>query len=202
MKIDLDVRTFLPFTLCFIAFTIIGTLSHELGHLFVAKALGYETILHYGSMSWNADGPLDETHYFLILCGGTLQTMLTGSIGFALLVQRRHKKRSWGLLDYFLTYLVLFWSRPVFNVIISSVLGFMNSTSLFGGDEAKMSLLLDLPEGFFSLLFGTLGVIFCSYTVFILLPKKQRFTFIVSGLYGGLSGYGLWMKTIGPLLLP
>lgn len=33
--------------------TPVGTITHELGHLFVAKALGYETILHYSSVSWN-----------------------------------------------------------------------------------------------------------------------------------------------------
>lgn len=34
----------------FIGFTVIGTLSHELGHIAVAKYLGYETYLSFGSM--------------------------------------------------------------------------------------------------------------------------------------------------------
>lgn len=38
--------------LAFIACTIIGTLSHEFGHITVAKSLGYETELHYASMDW------------------------------------------------------------------------------------------------------------------------------------------------------
>ena len=40
------------FVLSFILFTVIGTLSHEYGHIIVAKFLGYETELHYGSMNW------------------------------------------------------------------------------------------------------------------------------------------------------
>ncbi len=36
----------------FILFTIIGTLSHELGHIAFAKAQGCTTTLHYGSMSF------------------------------------------------------------------------------------------------------------------------------------------------------
>ena len=39
----------------FIAFTVIGTLTHELGHILVAKTLGYTTTLHYGSMNYNYD---------------------------------------------------------------------------------------------------------------------------------------------------
>ena len=42
---------FIIFTFVFVIFTIIGTLSHELGHLIVAKAVGFkDTELHYGSM--------------------------------------------------------------------------------------------------------------------------------------------------------
>ena len=42
----------LLFSIPFIAFTIIGTLSHEYGHLLVAKYYGYDTSLHYGSMNY------------------------------------------------------------------------------------------------------------------------------------------------------
>lgn len=36
--------------LTFIVFTIVGTLSHEMGHIAMARFLGYETELYYGSM--------------------------------------------------------------------------------------------------------------------------------------------------------
>ncbi|WP_452224301.1 hypothetical protein [Lacinutrix chionoecetis] len=42
--------------LTFIVFTIVGTLSHEMGHVFVAEALGYDTTLSYGSMDYNGKG--------------------------------------------------------------------------------------------------------------------------------------------------
>ncbi|EDP96009.1 hypothetical protein U8527_13960 [Kordia algicida OT-1] len=35
---------------------IIGTQTHELGHIAVAESLGYETTLSYGSMSHNYEG--------------------------------------------------------------------------------------------------------------------------------------------------
>lgn len=33
-------------------FAAVGTVSHELGHLILAKSLGYETALHYGSVEY------------------------------------------------------------------------------------------------------------------------------------------------------
>ena len=45
---------FLFISLGFVCFTVIGTLSHELGHFAVAKYLGMENIeLHYGSVSFD-----------------------------------------------------------------------------------------------------------------------------------------------------
>lgn len=41
---------------------VVGTLTHELGHIAVAKSLGYETQLHYGSMSWNRQSIIDTIH--------------------------------------------------------------------------------------------------------------------------------------------
>lgn len=44
-------------------FTVIGTLSHEYGHIAVAKLNGYDTVLHYGSMSYYPKGYLDDENY-------------------------------------------------------------------------------------------------------------------------------------------
>ena len=40
-------------SLGFLIFAIIGTISHEIGHLVAAKALGYNTTFHYGSLSFD-----------------------------------------------------------------------------------------------------------------------------------------------------
>lgn len=45
----------------FIVFTVIGTLSHEMGHIAIARILGYKTTLHYGSMNYY-DG-LDQMEF-------------------------------------------------------------------------------------------------------------------------------------------
>lgn len=61
MRFSFKLKYFLLFTLTFILFVPIGTLSHEGGHMVVAQTLGYDTQLHYGSMKWD-QGKLLEMH--------------------------------------------------------------------------------------------------------------------------------------------
>ncbi|OEK05988.1 hypothetical protein BFP71_07585 [Roseivirga misakiensis] len=49
MRLKLSVHLIVAF----VAFTVIGTLSHELGHMAIAKALGYSTTLHYASINYD-----------------------------------------------------------------------------------------------------------------------------------------------------
>ncbi len=52
MKIELPLKFCLAVYFAFIAFTIVGTVSHEFGHFIVGRALGYETTLHYAYTSF------------------------------------------------------------------------------------------------------------------------------------------------------
>ncbi|MAM22319.1 MAG: hypothetical protein CL817_01115 [Croceibacter sp.] len=54
MNIRIDIKNLIIFSLAFILFTAIGTVSHEYGHITAAKILGYETTLHYGSMNYDS----------------------------------------------------------------------------------------------------------------------------------------------------
>ncbi len=56
MEKFIDIKHFLSLSFGFVLLIVIGTISHEYGHIFVAKSLGYETTLHYGSMNYkNSD---------------------------------------------------------------------------------------------------------------------------------------------------
>lgn len=50
---NLSRKHIISFIIVFILLTPIGTITHELGHLFVAKTLGYDTTLHHSSVNWN-----------------------------------------------------------------------------------------------------------------------------------------------------
>ncbi len=64
LKIQIDLRKMMFLALAFVVFTIIGTLSHEYGHILVAQKLGYSTTLHYGSMTYHSEeeNRLNEIH--------------------------------------------------------------------------------------------------------------------------------------------
>lgn len=188
--------------LAFIVFTIIGTLTHELGHIYVAHQLGFETELHYASMNWGGR-EASNIENFWIAFGGPLQTMLTGSVGFwYCLGNKEIKKYGLKFRHWIGIFLGLFWLRPIFN-LLQGIYFKLNGTheTYFAGDEAKLSELLGWPQGTLSLLFSAIGIVICSYLVFRVIPKQWRISFIIAGFIGSLAGFWLWMNYLGPNLL-
>lgn len=193
---------FVFFTLLFILFTIIGTLSHEMGHIFVAKLLGYTTELHFGFMN-TIEEYSSDLHAFLISSRGPIQTMATGTVGYLLLKSSVKNKAAFSNKDYVWFFLSLFWLRQVFNLINHFLLSILSEEeSFFGGDEFHLSIHLNLPSGFFSVLFGSIGIVICVHVFFFLVKRKNRVLLIGSGITGSLLGFWLWMYELGPTLLP
>ena len=53
-----DKRLFILLGFAFIIATVIGTLSHELGHYIAAKSMGYKATVHYSYVNWDdAESP-------------------------------------------------------------------------------------------------------------------------------------------------
>lgn len=250
MNISINIKSFLILTITFILFTVIGTISHEYGHIVVAKSLGYETTLHYGSMNYYPKGYSEDTDvialkaltkeymsieykswpeeikekareydksiqkrfpyekssdYFLIKIGGPLQTMITGTIGLLILLKRKRSIQLEGLkmLDWLAIFLSLFWLREVFNLTSSIGMELISPNGTwFGGDELHISQDLNVWPGTVPIILATLGLMIAVYVIFKIIPKKTRFTFILSGFVGGIAGFILWMNIIGPQILP
>lgn len=234
-KFHLKIFVFLFFG--FVLFTIIGTLTHELGHFTVSKTLGYEDVkINYRSISWddrsetkeiskiykaNKDAIKNyqpfaeeqrfnelkkerESDYLWIIFGGPLQTMTFGTIGLLLLFFRK-KKKAFKLIDWAITFLSLFWLREVFNLAQGFISGILNNNSnYFGtrGDEVRLSKMSEIWEGTIPILFGILGLVVSLIVIFYYIPKKIRFTFILSGLFGGIFGFWFWLYFLGPIIMP
>lgn len=64
MTFTLQPRLLIYLILGFILATIVGTVTHELGHIAVAKKLGYETELHYGFMNYLSNAKTNEFRAF------------------------------------------------------------------------------------------------------------------------------------------
>lgn len=78
MSTRIDIKHLVILSLAFILFTAIGTVSHEYGHIIVAKSLGYNTTLHYGSMNYNSG----ELHDKLIQIYNEYKTEIENNLDF------------------------------------------------------------------------------------------------------------------------
>jgi hypothetical protein len=227
--------------LCFILCTIIGTQTHELGHIAVAESLGYETTLSYGSMSHNYAGfatdedviawrkmfedevtfdnfseekkaavnelykkiktkfPNNPEHNFYITLGGPAQTILTCFLGLFLLAYRSNiRQENFKVIDWIAVFLSLFILREVFNTVMAGFSFMTQGISNFHGDEFGISIYLGFSQWTIPILTAFLGVIIASFVIFMIVPKQYRFTFILAGFVGSITGFMLWFDFLGP----
>jgi cation transport ATPase len=230
-------KLFLSLVATFILFTIIGTLTHELGHYGAAKYLGLKPNLHYQSVDCELssnDIELDKINGlyqkdieakrdfparkryeeimkeenkndFITRAWGPLQTMITGSIGFILLIVYRSclfTSTALNIRQWLLIFFSLFWLRQVLNFFLAFVIMLTTGRKEFYGDEFVLALHLGLPNFTVQIITAIIGVIICCIVVFKFVPSSQRKIFIAAGFVGGVIGYILWMYILGPKLMP
>lgn len=202
----IDKRLFIWLFLSFILATIVGTLSHEWGHYIVAKALGYDAVIHYAFTSYTS-APVERlpTDSFWISLGGPLQTLLTGTIGLILMIVQRKSFRNATTLtigQWFLVLITLFWLRPAANFVTWIGGYFINGRFSLRGDEIKIASFLLLPLWSVLVVTALMGLLILTIVVFKFIPAKQRLTFLCAGFAGGITGYILWLKCLGKVILP
>ncbi len=229
----------------FILFTIIGTLSHELGHAAVAEYLGYDSKMSYGSMTYNYKGydqdkdvkeikrllegynyeeheewpedlklkveeqsvllrekyPQNKNNVLWVKVGGPAQTILTSFFGLFILFLRRKKREiSFKIIDWLGVFLALFILREGYNFVSGLYSSIMYSKSGFNGDEFRISTFLGYNEWLIPTAMLIPSLIISLFVIFIIIPIKYRFTFILSGMIGGLSGIAIWFGFLGEAL--
>ena len=231
----------------FIFFTVIGTLTHEFGHMTVAKYFGYETELHYGSMHYDYPGidddplvqelrkntldnaealknkkdfegmsrrkelfkilkekyPYPKSHKTWIIFGGPAQTLLSSFLGLFILFYRKSKEKEYFvLMDWIGVFLSLFALREIFNYVMVLFKTILHGDVASGNDEFKLSRYLDVNQWTIPTIALIIGTVICLYVIFRVIPLKYRFTFLVSGFVGGILGFFIWLRWLGPLVLP
>ena len=199
MTFYFDKKLFTYLSLTFILMTVIGTVSHEYGHYLSAKILGFNSRVNYGMtiIEGNQNNLISPKERFIITLGGPLQTILTGTLGVALLYLSRksfYQIEKLSLLQWCYIFTSLFWLRQVSNMFTWVLFYFINGKFGVRGDEVKMARYLELPKWSFVLTTALIGVFVLWTVVFKFIPKKNRITFIISGLVGGVSGYILWLE--------
>ncbi|RRA95777.1 hypothetical protein [Paenimyroides viscosum] len=205
----IDFKLLFSLIITFVLFTIIGTVSHETGHYLVAKIVGLDAIVHYGSTSIiipdDFDDIITKSELLLVTLGGPLQTIFTGTLGLLLLLYNRKKiisLKKLKIIHWFYIFLSLFWLRQTFNFITLITKYFIKGRYSKQMDEIKLARNLDIHD--FSILIPTafIGLLVAFYIIFKYIPYNQRFTFILSGLIGGILGFYFWLILFGKFILP
>lgn len=189
----------------FVLATIIGTLSHEWGHYIVARSLGYQTAINYASTYWLNGIYPTPADTFRIILGGPAQTMLTGTLGLCLLFLLRsyfQARQRLSFIQWCLVFMTLFWLRQTANLVVGIGIYLFRGHLSQGSDEVKLARYWQLPDETISIITGCLGALVLAIVVFKFIPQQQRLTFIIAGLLGGITGYMLWLKWLGPVIMP
>jgi len=206
LTLQIDKHLFIWLFLSFIGATVVGTLSHELGHYVLAESLGYDAQIHYGAMGV-VQSPVDSrpSDGFWITFGGPLQTMLTGSIGLFLIFLYRDRFRgaeSLAVWQWVMVFIALFWLRQTAN-LATWIGGYLWRGSWSSrGDEIRLAKDLGIHEWTILSFTGLIGLSVLALVIFMVIPVKQRWTFILAGLFGGITGYILWLHVLGRIVLP
>jgi hypothetical protein len=169
----------------------------------------------YTEIKLKKDFPLKQRYEYLVKIEadknfysrlwGPLQTMITGTFGFILLLIYRKQilnKTTLSKVQWLLVFLSLFWLREVFNTAMATVLFFTKVKKDFYGDEFILSMELNLHPFTIPIITGIIGLIICSVVTFKFIPFTQRKTFIAAGIVGGVLGFIFWMYFLGPIVLP
>ena len=187
----------------FILATVIGTLSHELGHYFAALYYNLHPTLHFGFTEWDDTGLSAETINKVtpvVTLWGILVTVVVGTSGFLLTLPFKNKISN-HITYYTFPVLAFFYSRQIFVFALSLVNGNFSNPDINSGDEIKLALLWGMNGSSISVTLAFIAVLICSLTV-LLLPKEKRLTFLIYGFAGSVLGYLLWYRLLGPWLLP
>jgi hypothetical protein len=186
----------------FMFIPIVGTISHELGHVWMAKILGYHTQLHYGSMDWHNETYTDLTapamHRFLVAIAGPVITWLIALVGFLLVRRTANPIQKW--LGLSLAFFAFRNTANLIMLIIHKITGLGHGIA--GGDEYRLSVMMGMPYAMLDVVMGMIGYFVCFglYDQFIPKPDRKLFKRVFIG--GCVAGVALWFYLLGPLLLP
>lgn len=203
----------------FLIAAVLGTLLHECGHIVAAWFcgcrqfhLGYSYMYAYDC---NVDyyPPLttlgEEYNRVLVnkrlweVVGGPLQTNLTGLLGIVLLyrLSRRRVVDAFKNLDLFYIVLCFFLSRNIFNSLTGFLSVKVTTRQYTRADETKLFYHFGINHTVGYTLMLLIASALLAYVVFVLV-KKHRWQLILWGGLGSVVGGVVWLRWLGPILLP
>ena len=186
-----------PFFFAFVASPIFVFL-HEVGHYVAGACLGFTVNLHYGqvtgtmpkeALAWRGDA--------VQASAGPLMQALLAVIGFVWLRRLRvhRSEAALTLSDWLAAILLVLNAGPWLRGFAESA----RQPQLV--DEALVSKAVGLPERFLPYLLASLAVVAVLATMRLHPPEGRVLAVLLVGVAGA-SGFFLWMRLVGPVLLP
>jgi hypothetical protein len=142
---------------------------------------------------------------FLIILGGPFQTILTGTVGFFLMLKQKikiNKTNKITIYQWFCIFLTMFWLRQLANSVTWVIGYFINNKFSLNGDEVIIALDLNLPKGMIVFSTAIIAFLLLLFIIFKIITPLKRITFILAGLFGGILGYLFWLVWLGPIIMP
>jgi len=147
--------------------------------------------------------PYPIPHGPWIILGGPAQTLLMSFLGLFILFYRKSKEKEYFvLLDWVAVFFSLFALREIFNFVTVLFGTMLHGDAPNNNDEFKLSRYLDLNQWTIPTIAMIIGAVICLYVVFRVIPLKYRFTFLIAGFVGGILGFFIWLRWLGPVILP
>lgn len=208
---------------------IVGTVSHEIGHYFTARALGYDAFITYKNTvtGWEYSNKnlvpyyerlrngenfpekgevlqkirIYKQHQILISMGGPILTLIMGLVGILILFLYYNNKHTtyWQWLWIFIS---LFLLRFPF-VFTLSLITFLLVPQFFNiSDEIAIASMLKINPWIINTTMAFIGAIGAAIVFFKFIPVQERKHFILWALISIPISYAAWFYLLGPLLLP
>lgn len=199
MKINKAFIKYLIVYLIFLPFVFLLVMSKNIGHIIVALFYNIKPYIHYSSVGF--DCLKDFEVNLAIAIGGVFFVLLIAIVAFVIFINRRKgKNNDLSFLDFCLLSIISFWLRPLL-LMGAYLLNKLFPNIKFIITEVTLSSMLNLPEYIVLLILGSISIIFF-YKVLHFINKKDLKLLILSGGLGAISGYFLWIKIVGPIILP
>ena len=161
----------------------VSIIIHEFGHIVAHIVLGFPFILHYADVTGlegSCEKDIGVSNCIISSLAGPLTTLLLG--GIMVFIFRKTKN----------IFFFVFGLTLAGRSFVSPVLGM--------ADENLINLLLKLPP--YSIYLLTLSIsIFYSF-ILIKNLENDKIKIVFTTIIGSLVGAFLWLRLIGPLLLP
>jgi hypothetical protein len=142
---------------------------------------------------------------FWFTLAGPVQTMLTGTIGLILLIilkRRYFSSTQLSFTKWLLIFISLFWLRQAANFFVGAAWFIVHGSINSHCDEFLLAGYLNVPKWTFSIITASIALIVLGVVIFKFIPNKERLTFILAGLVGGVGGYLLWLTFFGKVIMP